>query len=71
MDSITIAYALHVDGIAPNNCQASTTYKTEAIVAYGGSWEEAKTNAILRCQQLKAIGDPPASDTIDLDVPPV
>ena len=68
-DTITITYALGDPANAPNDCSANTTYKGEEVKAAGASWVEAKDNAIARCKHLKALGDPPAAEVVDLDPP--
>jgi len=66
-DSVTINYELDTASAPPNECKATASYKSQEVAAYGGSWAEAKTNAVNRCKQIKAVGDPPASEDIDLD----
>ena len=70
MDEIQIAYSVSTDPTtAPNDCVASTDYHGQAVKAHGLNWGEAKTGALARCNQLKALGEPPADESVDLDPP--
>ena len=70
MDEITIAYSVSTDpATAPNDCVAATDYKGQAVKAHGLNWAEAKNGCLSRCSQLKALGEPPPDETIDLDPP--
>ena len=70
MDDVTIAYSVSTDPVtAPNDCVASTDYHGQAVKSHGLNWAEAKTGALARCNQLKALGEPPPDETIDLDPP--
>ena len=70
MDEVTISYSIATDpAIIPNNCKASTDYKSQAISAHGANWNDAKENALSQCRHLKALGEPPADEEVDLDPP--
>ena len=69
MDNVDISFGLDIGQASPNECKAHTNYKGEDIVAYGNTFDEAKGNVIGRCKQLKAKGEVPADETIDLDSP--
>ena len=66
MDEIQINYRHHA-GNAPNHCLAETTYKGKPVGAYGKTWNEARQNLINLCKQAKATGQPPESESFDLD----
>ena len=69
-DEITIEFRHHA-GNPPNHCQARTTYRGKEVTAAGRNWDEARTNVINLCKQAKSVGQPPASETVDLDPAPV
>lgn len=69
MDKIDIDYAFGDIAATPNLCKADTTYKGQTITAHGATWAEAKQGAVNQCEQLKALGTPPATESVDLDAP--
>jgi len=66
-DPITINYELGDPASAPNDCKATSNYKGQDILGTGSRWTEAKNNLIARAKHLKGLGDPPASEEVDLD----
>jgi hypothetical protein len=65
-ENITIHYDIAEAAFAPNRCKASTSFGGEKLIGHGTNWDEAKQNVLGQVSGLKALGEPPADEEIDL-----